>query len=197
MLARREIDLAQQLVVELRAHVEPRHLVAAAALLQLAPHLLERLLLLLELLQRALQMRLAMAFLGLVAPQGHHVFLAQREAHDHELAAAAADLEAVLGTHDAALGQRGLLGAAHRLDFVAAHQVGVGRADDAGLDPAEQFAHGRAREDIATGGHRLHGQAGAGRFQQAEQAGRDVCLGRSRRRQPGIEAGGRGRRGGV
>ena len=72
VLAGRQVDLAQQLVVKLRPHVEARDIVSARALMQFAADLLDGGLLLLDLGQCALQMRLAVAFLGALMPDRQH-----------------------------------------------------------------------------------------------------------------------------
>ena len=177
MLAGRQVDLAQQLVIELGAQIEARDIVAAAAMLELAPQLLQGLLLLLDLLQRALQMAFAVALLGALNPQRHQELTAHRRPRDRELAPPAAQFQLVLAEHRGALGHHGLLNPTHGHHLVRTHQIVVAAADHTSLGAIKQSIQTWTGIDVAAGRQRLDGHQAALRLHQAQQALRSLLLG--------------------
>jgi hypothetical protein len=172
VLAQGQVDLAPQVVLELLAAHEADGVVGRAAALDLLAQLLVGPLLLLELGQRLLQVAADAGVVASLEPDAEQRPVAERDPHAHELAAPARQLQAVLGQHRRALGERRLVGGAQRGGGGRGQQLGVVAADHAvGAGAPEQHFGGAV--DIAVAAASVLGVDGQPqRFERGAQGGR-------------------------
>ena len=195
VLARRQIDLATQLVVEMQSLVQAGGAVAHGVILSFTALNFGRNLLLFELRQGLLQLQLALALRGQFDPDAQHMArcgaVVARDADpvDAELTPLPVALDALLADRAGHVCQRSLLGGPDRCRLGRLHQIGIAGTQKRLRLAIEQCRHARVRVDIGARRDLLdahqdihpveHFQepAGQARFRGAQRDGqRTACL---------------------
>ena len=182
VLARREVDLAPQLVVEVNSLVQAGDVVAQCLVLRFAAQRFARDLLLLELLQRVGELLVALARCRRLDP--HAAQMARRgtgrdrqhDASHVEVAALPITLDTVLGGERQGLRERRLLGRAQRRRQLRAEQLEVGLADHLLGRTAIDRGHSQVDVDVAARRNFLDRERRFEALDEAEQHRTEAAL---------------------
>ena len=163
VLAHRQVDLAAQLVLEVRAAVQARGRVAQRLVGEFTLQQFVGTLLLFDLLERGAQLGLLLALGGEVAPHAAQPACARGvgrhgPAQHGKVAAAAAQFEAVFTRQRLAVGGGRLLGRAQHGRHGGLEEFGVGVVQHLGHGPLQDAGHGRTGQHVAAAAQVLHGE---------------------------------------